>query len=231
MQAFAASTCLEPVTLGEHCAIKQLCRLDTAYTTQPGAVCWSPDGRQLAVNHPASCVSLYPVSDSQPGINSSPEVILETGLVTEIRWSTNGSILTLNDTPGSSGGLNIAVWDIAERRRIRSQHIPATPLSAWNADFTLEIRAEGNRLLWENVAVEVSYPVIEHLLVSDNGHTAVVVVDDPQSNRPPLQLSRYKNVPQNITAVEVWDIPGKRRLCLYRPSIRALAELHISPNG
>jgi hypothetical protein len=79
--------------------------------------------------------------------------------------------------------------------------------------------------------VEVSCPLITHVQLSDNGQTAVVIVDDPRPNRHPFRLSRDKVAQQDVTAVEVWDVITGNRLCLYRPGIQALAELHISPNG
>jgi WD40 repeat protein len=211
--------------------MKSIGKLGKTISGQPAAICWSPDGRKLAVSHPSACVSIYTLIGDQSGLNAVPDVLLETGTVTEIHWDAAGSTLMLIDSVNASEGLNVSVWDLATHRQIRTQHISAALLSAWNADFTIEIRAEGNRLSLHDKMVEVSCPLITHVQLSANGQTAVVIVDDPRPNRHPFRLSRDKVAQQDVTAVEVWDVITGNRLCLYRPGIQALAELHISPNG
>ncbi|HRE48499.1 MAG TPA: hypothetical protein PLD47_12310 [Aggregatilineales bacterium] len=211
--------------------MKRISKLDKTTGGHLVVLCWSPDGGQFAVNHPTNCVSIYTLIDNQAGVNAAPDVILETGTVTELRWGTDSSTLVLIDSAKAPEGLNVSVWDIAMRHQTRIQHIPANPLTAWNADFTIGIRAEGNRLFLGDKVVKVSCPVITYVQLSANGQTAVVIVDEPKPKRHPFRISRDKVLPQNVTVVEVWDVFTGNRLCLYRPGIQALAELHISPNG
>lgn len=61
-------------------------KLVTGISNQPTVLCWSPDSKQLAVNHPHAYLSIYTIRDDLSALNSTPSVLLETGIAAEIRW-------------------------------------------------------------------------------------------------------------------------------------------------
>lgn len=211
--------------------MKQIKGLDLEDNGVPIALCWSPDGRYLAVNRPQDSVSIYAFIDDLSGIDSTPQIVLETGPATELRWSADGQTLTVIDESRAVGALTVTAWSAVTWDKLRTQFIPATPLSAWDAEFSFSVQADGNRLILPDRTVEVSHAAIDRICMSAGGTTLVVTVGESKQMRSSHLASEDQSLRRPLDAIEVWDLVSGLRVNTWSTSLHQVTEISISPDG
>lgn len=211
--------------------MEQIKGLELEDTGASIALCWSPDGRYLAVNRPQDSVSIHAVIDDPSGNDPAPQIVLETGPATELRWSADGQTLTVIDESGAAEDLTVTTWDAVTWKKLSAKFIPATPLSAWDAEFSFSVQAEGNRLILPDRTVEVSYPAIDRMCMSADGTTLVVTVGESEQMRSSQLASDDQSLRRQLDAIEVWDLANGLRVNTWTTHLRVVTEISISPDG
>lgn len=199
--------------------------------TQPVALDWSPDSQQLAVNHPDNAVSIYQVKPDERILESSPRLVLQTGLSTGLRWVDADHLLVMDEAKLNS--IQITKWDTLTGQVIDTQTLDHTPLQAWNRDFTKGIKAEDGRLFFGDKIIEASHPNIGYLELNDDGSKAMVIYVDPTNHTYLKMLKEMPTLERHwaLKYVEIWDVVQGRLILSAETGKKILTELSFSPDG
>lgn len=163
------------------------------------ALCWHPDSQQLAVNVSPATLSIYRLTNA--GISPVLTFALnpDDGPVKELHWQTNVRTLTVISAANVHAGLLVSYWEPSTQHLRGSRHIP--PFSAWDQDFKVEVRVD-DRLLYLPTKTAPLSQTAQHLQLSPNGKTAVIILGD--STPPRETFVRYApgEIHCNMSALE-----------------------------